>query len=94
MPPGVPDAVAKSFSALIPITLTLTAFLVIRILFSYTPFETVQNFIYTVIQGPLTVLGSGLPATIVAVLLIQVFWFLVYMAKLLLTLYLTQSGIR
>ncbi len=75
MPPGVPDAVAKSFSALIPITLTLSFFLVIRILFSYTTFETVQNFIYTIIQGPLTVLGSGLPATIIAVLLIQVFWF-------------------
>lgn len=75
MPPGVPGAVAKSFSALIPVTLTLTIFLIIRILFSYTTFETVQNFIYTVIQGPLTVLGSGLPATIVAVLLIQVFWF-------------------
>lgn len=75
MPPGVPDAVAKSFSALIPITLTLTAFLIIRILVSYTTFETVQNLIYTVIQGPLTDLGSGLPATIIAVLLIQVFWF-------------------
>ena len=49
--------------------------MIIRILVSYTTFETVQNFIYTVIQGPLTVLGSGLPATIIAVLLIQVFWF-------------------
>jgi len=75
MPPGVPAAVAKSFSALIPITLTLSVFLIIRILISYTTFETVQNLIYTVIQGPLTVLGSGLPATIIAVLLIQVFWF-------------------
>ncbi|MFS0673907.1 PTS cellobiose transporter subunit IIC [Ornithinibacillus sp. 179-J 7C1 HS] len=75
MPPGVPDAVSKSFSALIPITLTLSFFLIIRIIFSYTPFETVQNFIYTIIQQPLTALGSGLPATIIAVLLIQVFWF-------------------
>lgn len=75
MPAGVPDAVSKSFSALIPITLTLSFFLIIRIIFSYTPFETVQNFIYTVIQQPLTALGSGLPATIIAVLLIQVFWF-------------------
>ncbi|GAQ16999.1 PTS system oligo-beta-mannoside-specific EIIC component [Oceanobacillus picturae] len=75
MPAGVPGAVSRSFSALIPITLTLTVFLLIRIIFSYTGFETVQNFIYSVIQQPLTVLGSGLPATIVAVLLIQVFWF-------------------
>ncbi|PAV31130.1 PTS system, cellobiose-specific IIC component [Virgibacillus profundi] len=75
MPAGVPGAVAKSFSALIPITLTLTVFLIVRIIFSYTSFDTVQNFIYTIIQQPLTELGSGLPATIVAVLLIQVFWF-------------------
>lgn len=75
MPAGVPGAVSRSFSALIPITLTLSVFLVIRIIFSYTPFDTVQNFIYTVIQQPLTVLGSGLPATLIAVLLIQIFWF-------------------
>lgn len=75
MPPGVPDAVANSFSALIPISLTLTIFLAVRIIFSYTPFGTVQEFIYTVIQQPLTALGSGLPATIIAVMLIQVFWF-------------------
>lgn len=75
MPSGVPDAVSRSFSALIPITLTLSVFLVVRIVFSYTPFDTVQNFIYTIIQEPLTALGSGLPATLVAVLLIQLFWF-------------------
>lgn len=75
MPQGVPDAVSKSFSSLIPITLTLTFFLIVRIIFSYTPFDTVQNFIYTIIQEPLTVLGSGLGATIVAVLLAQIFWF-------------------
>ncbi|WP_368993476.1 PTS cellobiose transporter subunit IIC [Caldifermentibacillus hisashii] len=75
MPLGVPEAVSRSFSALIPITLTLSVFLVIRILFSFTPFDTVQNFIYTIIQEPLTALGSSLPATILAVLLCQIFWF-------------------
>ncbi|UOQ45653.1 PTS cellobiose transporter subunit IIC [Halobacillus salinarum] len=75
MPSGVPGAVSRSFSALLPITFTLTIFLGIRILFLYTPFETVQNFIYTVVQAPLTALSSGLPATIVAVLMIQIFWF-------------------
>ncbi|MDY0393993.1 PTS cellobiose transporter subunit IIC [Virgibacillus halophilus] len=75
MPPGVPDAVSKSFSALIPITFTLGAFLIVRIIFGFTSFDTVQNFIYTIIQQPLTHLGSGLTATIIAVLLIQIFWF-------------------
>lgn len=75
MPAGVPAAVSKSFSALIPIALTLSVFLFVRIVMSFTPFDTVQNFIYTIIQEPLTQLGSGLPATIIAVLLIQIFWF-------------------
>ncbi|MDL4839507.1 PTS cellobiose transporter subunit IIC [Aquibacillus rhizosphaerae] len=75
MPAGVPGAVSRSFSALIPITLTLSTFLIVRIIFSYTQFNTLQNLIYTVIQEPLTALGSGLPATVVAVLLIQLFWF-------------------
>ncbi|AVR00215.1 PTS system, cellobiose-specific IIC component [Oceanobacillus iheyensis] len=75
MPPGVPEAVSRSFSSLIPITMTLSIFLLIRILFNITSFETVQNFIYTVIQQPITALGSGLPAAVIAVLLIQVFWF-------------------
>ncbi|MEJ7219489.1 PTS cellobiose transporter subunit IIC [Staphylococcus gallinarum] len=75
MPNGVPEQVSKSFSALIPISATLTIVLLIRIIVSFTPFETLQNLIYTVLQQPLTALGSGLPATIVAVLLIQVFWF-------------------
>lgn len=75
MPNGVPDAVASSFSALIPITLTLSTFLIVRVIFEYLPYGSVQNFVYDVVQAPLTSLGSGLPATIVAVLLIQVFWF-------------------
>ncbi|GEM05301.1 PTS system oligo-beta-mannoside-specific EIIC component [Halolactibacillus miurensis] len=75
MPQGVPSAVSRSFSALIPISLTLAIFLAVRILFGFTDYDTVQNFIYTIIQAPLTSLGSGLPATIIAVLLIQVFWF-------------------
>ncbi|WP_163527063.1 PTS cellobiose transporter subunit IIC [Halobacillus ihumii] len=75
MPQGVPGAVSRSFSALLPITFTLSIFLMVRIIFSYTPFGDVQNFIYTVVQAPLTALGSGLPATIAAVLLIQIFWF-------------------
>src|SRR5699024_2314859 len=74
MPDGVIVSVSKSFSVLIPATLTLTVFLLIRIIFSYSPFDTVQNFIYNIIQEPLTVLGSGLPATIIDVLLIQLVW--------------------
>ena len=60
MPASVPPAVAKSFSALIPAVLTLTIFLVVRIGFIFTPWGNVHDFIYQIIQAPLTNLGKGL----------------------------------
>ncbi|MGL5053965.1 MAG: PTS cellobiose transporter subunit IIC [Cetobacterium sp.] len=75
MPDGVPPAVSKSFSALIPVFLTLTIFLLIRIGFTYTTFGNIHDFIYNVVQKPLVALGSGLPTTLIAVLFIQGLWF-------------------
>lgn len=75
LPDSVPPAVLKSFSALAPAFLTLTIFLVIRILFALTPFNNIHDFIFTVIQTPMIKLGGGLFATIIAILLIQLLWF-------------------
>lgn len=75
LPDSVPPAVLKSFSALIPAFLTLTVFLVVRILFSLTPFNNIHDFIFTTIQTPLIKLGGGLFATIIAILMIQLLWF-------------------
>lgn len=75
LPDSVPPAVLKSFSALAPAFLTLLVFLVVRILFSLTPFNNVHDFIFIVIQTPMVKLGGGLFATIIAVLLTQILWF-------------------
>lgn len=75
MPEGVPEAVSKSFSALIPAFLTLFVFLLVRILFTFTPWGNIHDFIYKVIQMPLMSLGSSLPATLVAIFFTQIFWF-------------------
>ena len=75
LPDSVPPAVLKSFSALAPAFLTLTIFLVIRILFALTSFNNIHDFIFTVIQTPMIKLGGGLFATIIAILLIQLLWF-------------------
>lgn len=76
MPEVVPENVKRAFEGLIPITLLLFLVAVIRLLFSFTEFHYMQNFIYHHIQSPITKLGTSLPATIIAVTLIQVFWFL------------------
>lgn len=75
MPDSVPPAVSKSFTALIPASLTLTVFLVIRIAFEFTPWTNIHDFIYEVVQAPLTSLGSTLGATLVAIFAVQLLWF-------------------
>lgn len=75
MPDSVPPAVSKSFTALIPACLTLTVFLVIRITFEFTPWTNIHDFIYEVVQAPLTSLGSTLGATLVAIFAVQLLWF-------------------
>ena len=66
MPEGVPDAVARSFGALIPAISTLTVFLMLNALVSGVFTTNLHDVIYTVIQKPLVGLGSSLPATLVS----------------------------
>ncbi len=75
MPDGVPPAVAKSFAAMIPAILTLTIFLLLNAgvigLFN----TNLHDVVYEVIQKPLVGLGSGLPATLIALFFVQFLWF-------------------
>ena len=75
MPEGVPPTVAKSFAALIPACIVLTSVLVVRIVFMFTPWGNIHDFVYNIIQMPLMKLGSGLAATLIAVFAIQILWF-------------------
>ena len=75
MPPSVPPAVSKSFAALIPAVITLSIFLIVRIVFTFTPWGNVHDFVYEIIQSPLTNLGKGLIATLIAIFAIQLLWF-------------------
>ena len=74
MPEQVPPAVAKSFAALIPACLTLSVFLIVHILFTFTPWGNINDFIYELVQAPLTGLGGSLAATIVAIFFVQLFF--------------------
>lgn len=75
MPPTVPPAVSKSFSALIPACLTLSLFLILRAVFALTQWENAHDFVYQIIQSPLTNLGKGIIPTLVAIFAIQILWF-------------------
>lgn len=75
MPDGVPPAVTKSFAALIPAVVTLTVFLIINAVMTGVFHANLHDVIYEVIQKPLTGLGSSLPATLLALFLVQFLWF-------------------
>ncbi|OJG65900.1 PTS system, lactose/cellobiose family IIC component [Enterococcus malodoratus] len=75
MPDGVPPAVTKSFAALIPAVVTLTVFLIVNAIMTGVFHANLHDVIYEVIQKPLTGLGSSLPATLLALFLVQFLWF-------------------
>lgn len=75
MPDGVPDAVSRSFSSLIPAISTLTVLLIINAAVVGLFNTNLHDVIYTFIQQPLTGLGSSLPATLLALFLTQILWF-------------------
>ncbi|WP_459481288.1 PTS cellobiose transporter subunit IIC [Clostridium saccharoperbutylacetonicum] len=74
MPDGVPPTVAKAFSALIPGAIALYVFNLVRLGFSFTSFGTVHEFIFKILQQPLTSLGDTYVASIVANFFMQLFW--------------------
>lgn len=75
MPAGVPPAVARSFTALIPVVITLTVFLLINIVVTQVLQTNLHDLIYKAVQEPLVGLGSGLVATLIAIFFIQILWF-------------------
>lgn len=75
MPESVPLTVIKSFEALIPAFIVIAIAFVIRIGMTFTPYGDLQQFIFVVLQTPLTGLGNTLGAMVVAYLFLHFFWF-------------------
>ena len=75
MPKGVPPAVADSFAALVPSAVVMIVCFLVRILFEMTPFETVQGFVFTVLQTPMKGLGDTLGANALYSFMCTFLWF-------------------
>jgi cellobiose PTS system EIIC component len=75
LPDGVPPMVAEPFEAIIPAFIIVTIFLIARAGFEVTPFENVHQFIYGLIQVPLSKVGNSFVAYIVIILVAQILWF-------------------
>lgn len=76
MPPGVPPTVGQSFASLFPAAFVMSAFVLIKLVFSLTPWENAFNFVYSVLQLPLQHIGGSLTAMILVYLFAHMLWFL------------------
>lgn len=76
MPDGVPPAIADSFAALVPAAIIIPIFLIIRFLFTLTPYESVTSFILNVLQTPLTGITSSYGGIMVSVFSSHFLWLL------------------
>lgn len=75
MPEQVPSAVSKSFASLIPTIGTLIIFVIINAIMTLGFNTDLHTEIFENIQAPLTNLGSGLGATLIAIFFVQLLWF-------------------
>jgi PTS system cellobiose-specific IIC component len=74
MPEAVPESIAKPFEAIIPGLLTGLVFIVIRVVFSLTPWGNMHQCIYSVIQIPLVGIGNNFGAYLAVLILINILW--------------------
>lgn len=76
MPEGVPPGVAKAFSAIIPGIFIMIAGLIITGIFIQTDAGNIHQFIFNVVQKPLSgVVGNNVGSAIAVVFFISLFWF-------------------
>lgn len=74
LPDAVPEFVSKSFAGIPAGIATVVPFVALRGLFEMTQWGSLTNFIYTMIQTPLTSLGNSLPAHLIAVFICCFLW--------------------
>lgn len=75
MPEQVPPTISKSFSALIPGFVIAIVFSLLRFAFSYTPFGTFNDFIYSILRAPLSKLSASPITFVVFIIMCSLLWF-------------------
>jgi len=75
MPDSVPPKIAQSFSALIPAFIIAFIFCLIRYGFTLTSYGNANQFIYTLLQKPLTGLGASPITFVIMIFLSSLCWF-------------------
>lgn len=75
MPQGVPDFVSKSFVGIIPAIIIVSIVSLVSYLIQLTSFGNVHQIIYSLIQIPLSGIGTSIWAALLVYILIGICWF-------------------
>lgn len=75
LPASVPPGILDSFRSIIPIAMVLILFSVIKEVVTLAGFASLQEVVAKFIITPLSGVGTGLPAVIIVMLIMQLLWF-------------------
>lgn len=75
LPGQVPPMVLSSFLSIIPFFVIITVFSVIKEIVVLAGFDSIQQLITQFIITPLNGIGTGLPAVILVIIIMQLLWF-------------------
>ncbi|MNB82551.1 Lichenan permease IIC component [compost metagenome] len=75
MPKGVPPTVEKSFAALTPGFIVAILMLIFSAIFAATKYGNMHEFVFSIIQLPLTSLGGTWWAMLICIFVIHLLWF-------------------
>ena len=75
LPGQVPPMVLNSFMSIIPFLVIITVFSVVKEVVLLAGFESLQQLITQFIISPLNGIGTGLPAVIIVIIIMQLLWF-------------------
>lgn len=76
MPPSVPNGIAVSFNILIPVFIIIVSSSVFGTVFHLLTGTYVNEFIYNIVQAPLSAVVQTTPGIVIMALACQLFWFL------------------
>lgn len=75
LPGQVPPMVLNSFMSIIPFLVIITVFSVVKEVVLLAGFESLQQLITQFIISPLNGIGTGIPAVIIVIIIMQLLWF-------------------
>lgn len=74
MPDGIPETVGASFAALFPAAIVIILFFVIRVAFTFTPWNNAFDCVFSLLQLPLQSIGDSLGAMLLIYLFAHILW--------------------